>query len=38
MMKGPALNPGSAFTRLAPYLLEFVRDVLLTDPDYAETP
>ncbi len=35
-MKGPALNPGSAFTKLAPYLLEFVRDVLLTDSDYVE--
>ena len=35
-MKGPALNPGSPATELAPALLELVRNVLLKDPAYVE--
>ena len=35
-MKGPALNPGSPATELAPILVELVRNVLLQDPQYVE--
>jgi len=35
-MKGPALNPLSPATELAPALLGLVRDVLLKDPEYVE--
>ncbi len=35
-LKGPVLNSGSPATELAPGLLELVRNVLLTDPEYAE--
>lgn len=34
--KGPALNIGSPRTPLGPALVELVRNVLLTDPTYAE--
>lgn len=33
-LKGPALNWGSPATKLAPALLELVRNVLLQDPEY----
>jgi hypothetical protein len=36
LMKGPALNPLSPATELAPALLELVRNVLLKDPEYVE--
>ena len=36
MLKGPILNLGSPATKLAPALLEFVRNVLLQDPEYVE--
>jgi hypothetical protein len=35
-MKGPALNPLSPATELAPALLEVVRTILLQDPAYVE--
>ena len=35
-LKGPCLNMGSPETELAPALLDFVRNVLLTDPAYVE--
>ena len=35
-LKGPALNPGSPATELAPALLEVVRNILLKDPEYVE--
>ncbi len=34
-MKGPALNPLSPATELAPALVELVRNVLLKDPEYV---
>lgn len=35
-LKGPILNAGSPATKLAPALIELVRDVLLMDPEYVE--
>ena len=35
-LKGPVLNFGSPATKLAPALLELVRNVLLKDPEYVE--
>ena len=35
-LKGPVLNVGSPATELAPALLELVRNLLLTDPEYVE--
>ena len=35
-MKGPALNPLSPGTKLAPALVPVVRDILLKDPEYVE--
>ena len=35
-LKGPVLNLASPATQLAPALLELVRNVLLTDPEYVE--
>ena len=35
-VKGPALNPLSPATELAPALMKLVRDVLLKDPAYVE--
>lgn len=35
-LKGPVLNVGSPRTKLAPAILELVREVLLRDPAYIE--
>lgn len=35
-LKGPALNPGSPQTNLAPALLSLVQTVLLRDPEYVQ--